>query len=97
MVETGTTGLRNSFVIHVVSAINFPLSIALAVSHKFLFNQFKLLLNFPFDSPLAHGLLRSVLFSFLTFGDLSKLFVFIFTDFKIHCSQRTYFTWPESF
>ena len=95
MVETGIIGLRNSFVIHVVSAINFPLSIALPVSHIILFIQFKVLLNFPFDSPLAHGLLRSVLFSLLTFGDLSKLF--IFTDFKMHCSQRTYFTWPESF
>ena len=78
MVETGITGLRNSFVLHVVSAINFPLSIALAVSHKFLFIQFKVLPSFPFDSPLAHGLLRSVLFSFLTFGDLSKLFVVFF-------------------
>lgn len=73
----------SSFLIEVFNAVSFPISTALAATHKLFFIHFKLLSDFPLD------LLPCELVS--KYWEIFKDELLI-SNF-IHCGQRTSFIW----
>lgn len=68
----------SSFLMHALSAMNFPLSTVLA---EILFScSFNVFFKISWDFLLIHGLFRNVLFSFLVFGDFPAMFLLLMSS-----------------